>query len=174
MRHQSNSFFHPQNLLRISLIKTNKKTLFINSQWSPSPVLLDTGATVSLLNSATWKHFFSHISSPTSLHGYGNYEIDIAVYSCQCARQEMLCQPFTFCVACFGANLLSNKPSFSQPDPTSLGIHIMAIHIIAAVSFNGLACLLTFTHQPQVGTDVSSVVQPLLLLIIGPAQQDDI
>lgn len=31
-----------------------------------------------------------------------------------------------------------------------------------------------FTHQPQVGTNVSSVVQPLLLLIIGPAQQDDI
>lgn len=103
------------------------------------PVLLDMGATVSLLNLAKWKHFFSQKplgTSPTTLRSYGNSEFDIVGPLQLPVRLHLPCvMPWS-------------QPTFQQPRFFSTWHH--GIHTVASPwqQYCSMDCLMAFTHQP--------------------------
>lgn len=135
------------------------------------PLLLDTGAAVSLLIWPTVKCFLPLIKlqMPSAvLHGYGNAKIPL-VGSLDCAvRHGNKCVPtFTFQVAQQGANLMGLDLI------TSLGFRFLDSGGVAILQvswaweqrwpqlFPGLGCISAFTHQPLLHTDTHPVIQPL-------------
>ncbi|XP_062373903.1 uncharacterized protein K02A2.6-like [Sardina pilchardus] len=135
------------------------------------PLLLDTGATVSLLNLVTYKRFFSHKPlgpASTTLRGYGNSEIDIVGSLQLPVRYGGKALPtFTFHVSRHGTNLLGldlfNGLGFTLLDTTGSEIHTVATpeHQQWPTLFDGVGCLTAFAHQPLVDHTVTPVVQPL-------------
>jgi len=97
-------------------------------------MLLDTGATVFLLNLVTYTQFFPHepLGPPTTTCGYANSEIDI-VGSLQLPVMygEKTLPAFRFNVAHRGTNLLGldlfNGLGFTLLDTTGSEIHTVAI-----------------------------------------------
>lgn len=135
------------------------------------PLLLDTGATVSLLNWSTWKNFFSDkplAPASTTLRGYGNSNIDLmGTVTLPVRYGDKTLPKFTFHVARHGANLLG-LDLFSGLGFTLLDTTGSEIHTVASpwrqqwvMLFDGLGCLSAFAHQPMVDPTVRSVMQPL-------------
>lgn len=135
------------------------------------PLLLDTGATVSLLNLATYTHFFSQeaLAPPcTTLRGYANSTIDI-VGSLQLPVRygEKTLPAFRFHIARHGTNLLGldlfTSLGFALLDTTGSEIHTVATPWQQQwpALFSGVGCLQTFAHQPLLDPKVVPVIQPL-------------
>ena len=135
------------------------------------PLLLDTGATVSLLNLATYTQFFSHepMGQPTTtLRGYANSKIDI-VGSLQLPVKygEKTLPLFRFNIARHGTNLLGldlfNSLGFTLLDTAGSEIHTVTIPWQQQwpMLFSGVGCLDVFAHQPLLDPQVTSVIQPL-------------
>ncbi|KAJ8332771.1 hypothetical protein SKAU_G00416720 [Synaphobranchus kaupii] len=129
----------------------------------------DTGATVSLLNLATYMQFFTHepLGPPTTtLGGYANAEIDI-VGSLQLPVRygEKTLPVFRFNIARHGTNLLGldlfNGLGFTLLYTADSEIHTIAIPWQQQwpVLFSG--CLNVFAHQPLLDPKVTFVIQPL-------------
>jgi hypothetical protein len=82
------------------------------------PLLLDTGAALSLLNWSTVKRFLPHITLQTPsavLHGYGNSKIDlVASLSCPVRHGNTSLATFTFQVARHGAKIFYNNTIKSE------------------------------------------------------------
>ena len=146
------------------------------------PLLLDTGAALSLLNWATVKRFLPHITLQTPsavLHGYGNSKIDlVSSLSCSVHYGNKSLATFTFQVARHGPNLMGLDLI------TSLGFAFMdscGATILQVSSpweqrwpalFSGLGCISAFTHQPLLHTDIHQVIQPLRRIPL--ALRDDV
>ncbi|KAK0152341.1 hypothetical protein N1851_006252 [Merluccius polli] len=122
------------------------------------PLLLDTGATVSLLNLTTYTQFFSRepLGQPTTtLRGYANSKIDI-VGSLQLPVKygEKTLPLFRFNIARHGTNLLGldlfNSLGFTLLDTAGSEIHTVAIPWQQQwpMLFSGVGCLDVFAHQP--------------------------
>ena len=146
------------------------------------PLLLDTGAAISLLNMSTVQRFLPHIQlQPPSavLHGYGNSRITL-VGSLTCAvRHGNKCVPaFTFQVAQHGANLMGldliTSLGFTFLDSSGATI----FHVGSPWEqrwpqlFSGLGGISAFTHQPLLRTDRHPVIQPLRRIPL--ALRDDV
>lgn len=135
------------------------------------PLLMDTGAAASLLNSSTYYKFFSHLPlehPATTLCGYDSSRIDIlGVLHVPVHYGSKHLPSFPFYIARRGANLLGldlfTGLGFTVRDDAGSGIH----HITSTwqqkwpALFDGLGCLSAFTHRPLVNPDVSPVIQPL-------------
>ncbi|KAL0150690.1 hypothetical protein M9458_053994, partial [Cirrhinus mrigala] len=116
------------------------------------PLLLDTGASVSLLNANTYNQFFSELplaTPSTALCGYGDSTIALlgslsltAVYG----KRTLL--SFVFHVAHKGTNLMG-LDLFSALG--SSGQHCS----------KGLGCLTSFMHQPLIDHSITPIIQPL-------------
>ena len=135
------------------------------------PLLLDTGATVSLLNLTTYTQFFSRepLGQPTTtLRGYANSKIDI-VGSLQLPVKygEKTLPLFRFNIARHGTNLLGldlfNSLGFTPLDTAGSEIHTVAIPWQQQwpMLFSGVGCLDVFAHQPLLDPQVTPVIQPL-------------
>ncbi|KAL0148985.1 hypothetical protein M9458_055789 [Cirrhinus mrigala] len=134
-------------------------------------LLLDTGASVSLLNMHTYNTFFSALplSAPAaSLCGYSDSKIDlVGSLRVTVGYGNKMVPSFTFNVACHGANLMG-LDLFS-----ALGFSLMDTKgaVILTVStpwqqkwlslFEGLGCLTAFAHQPLLNPTIKPVIQPL-------------
>lgn len=100
----------PTSIQSVGSARVPFKTCLVELGGVCVPLLLDTGAAVSLLNLPTVQRFLPHIhlQAPSAvLHGYGNSRITV-VGSLTCAvRHGNACLPaFTFQVAQHGANLM--------------------------------------------------------------------
>ena len=134
-------------------------------------LLLDTGATVSLLNLTTYTQFFSRepLGQPTTtLRGYANSKIDI-VGSLQLPVKygDKTLPLFRFNIARHGTNLLGldlfNSLGFTLLDQAGSEIHTVAIPWQQQwpMLFSGVGCLDVFAHQPLLDPQVTPVIQPL-------------
>ncbi|KAL0148283.1 hypothetical protein M9458_056429 [Cirrhinus mrigala] len=135
------------------------------------PLLLDTGASVSLLNMHTYNTFFGALplSAPAaSLCGYGDSKIDL-VGSLQVSvgYGNKMVASFTFHVARRGANLMDldlfSALGFSLVD--TKGAAILTVSTPWQQKwpslFEGLGCLTAFAHQPLLNPTIKPVIQPL-------------
>ncbi len=135
------------------------------------PLLLDTGASVSLLNMQTYSTFFGALplSAPSaSLCGYGDSKIDL-VGSLQVTvgYGNKMVPSFTFHVARRGANLMGldlfSALGFSLVD--TKGAAILTVSTPWQQKwpslFEGLGCLTAFAHQPLLNPAIKPVIQPL-------------
>uniref|UniRef100_A0A674DZP4 Gypsy retrotransposon integrase-like protein 1 n=1 Tax=Salmo trutta TaxID=8032 RepID=A0A674DZP4_SALTR len=135
------------------------------------PLLLDTGAAVSLLNLATYYKFFSHLplqQPSTALCGYGRSKIDIVgTLQVPVHYGTKHLPSFTFHVAKRGANLLGldlfTGLGFTLRDDSGSAIHQVTCTWQQnwPTLFDGLGCLTAFTHRPLVNPEVTPVMQPL-------------
>lgn len=135
------------------------------------PLILDTGAAVSLLNVDTYRQFFSNVPlqrPSTRLCGYGNSKIEIVGTLELPVRYGTRYLPsFTFHVAQQAANLLGldlfTGLGFSLRDSSGMAILQVSptIRQLWPTLFDGLGCLTTFTHRPLVNPAVVPVIQPL-------------
>lgn len=161
----------PTPIHSVSSARVPFKTCTVELDGVCVPLLLDTGAAVSLLNWPTVKRFLPHIllQTPSAvLHGYGNSRINL-VGSMTCAvRHGNKCVPaFTFQVAQHGANLMGldliTSLGFTFLD--SSGTAILQVGSTWEQQwpqlFSGLGCISAFTHQPLLHTDMHPVIQPL-------------
>lgn len=135
------------------------------------PLLLDTGAAASLLNSNTYHKFFSHLpleQPSTSLCGYDNSRITmLGVLRVSVRYGSKHLSSFPFYISERGANLLGldlfTSLGFTLRDDKGADIH----HVTSSwqqkwpALFDGLGCLTAFTHKPLVDPGVSPVIQPL-------------
>ncbi|KAG1956975.1 retrotransposable element [Pimephales promelas] len=135
------------------------------------PLLMDTGAAASLLNSSTYFKFFSHLPldhPATALCGYDSSRIDIlGVLHVPVHYGSKHLPSFPFHIARRGANLLGldlfTGLGFTLRDDAGSDIH----HITSTwqqrwpALFDGLGCLSAFTHRPLVNPEVPPVIQPL-------------
>lgn len=146
------------------------------------PLLVDTGASVSLLNMHTYNSFFSALplSAPTtSLSAYGDAKIDL-VGSIKLAvgYGNKVVSSFLFQVSRRGANLMGldlfSALGFSLVD--TKGTAILAVTTSWQqkwpLLFEGLGCLTTFAHQPLLNPDIKPVIQPLRRIPL--ALRDDV
>ncbi len=135
------------------------------------PLLLDTGASVSLLNADTYREFFYSLplgAPSTALCGYGNSKIEIlgSLELTVCYGTKTL-PSFVFHVAKKGANLMGldlfDALGFTLVD--SGGAAILAVTTTWQQQwpalFKGLGCLTTFNHQPLLNPTVTPVIQAL-------------
>ncbi len=135
------------------------------------PLLLDTGASVSLLNMQTYNTFFGALtlSAPSaSLCGYDDSKIDL-VGSLQVTvgYGNKMVPNFTFHVARRGANLMGldlfSALGFSLVD--TKGAAILTVSTPWQQKwpslFEGLGCLTAFAHQPLLNPAIKPVIQPL-------------
>ncbi len=135
------------------------------------PLLLDTGASVSLLNMQTYNTFFGALtlSAPSaSLCGYGDSKIDL-VGSLQVTvgYGNKMVPSFTFHIARRGANLMGldlfSALGFSLVD--TKGAAILTVSTPWQQKwpslFEGLGCLTAFAHQPLLNPAIKPVIQPL-------------
>ena len=146
------------------------------------PLLMDTGAVASLLNSSTYYRFFSHLPlelPATPLCGYDSSRIDILGVlhvPVQYGSKHLLSFPFH--IARKGANLMGldlfTGLGFTLRDGVGSAIH----HVDSTwqqkwpALFDGVGCLTAFTDRPLVNPDVSPVIQPLRQIPL--ALRDDV
>ena len=135
------------------------------------PLLLDTGASVSLLNASTYHKFFHScpLSTPTAvLHGYGDSNIYLVGSITVSVRHGTGVLPFfVFNVARRGGEF--NGTGFVHGIgiyiPQHEGAAIMTVaarlHQRWASLFEGLGCLSALAHQPTIDPSVTPVVQRL-------------
>ncbi|KAK0135792.1 hypothetical protein N1851_028356 [Merluccius polli] len=121
------------------------------------PLLLDTGATVSLLNLTTYTQFFSRepLGQPTTtLRGYANSKIDI-VGSLQLPVKysEKTLPLFRFNIARHGTNLLGldlfNSLGFTLLDTAGSEIHTQYVYMHRINPIKAIARLCSATGQLQ-------------------------
>lgn len=135
------------------------------------PLLLDTGAAVSLLNLPTIQQVFPQVTlTPPSavLCGYGNAKIELVGALSVAVRYGAKTLPsFTFHVSRHGANLMG-MDLFSALGFTLLdgaGAAVLQVSLPWRQKwpslFSGLGCLTAFNHQPLLNPDVRPVIQPL-------------
>ncbi len=135
------------------------------------PLLLDTGASVSLLNMQTYNTFFGALtlSAPSaSLCGYGDSKIDL-VGSLQVTvgYGNKMVPSFTFHVAHRVANLMGldlfSALGFSLVDMKGAAILTVSTpwQQKCLSLFEGLGCLTAFAHQPLLNPAIKPVIQPL-------------
>ncbi|KAJ8375478.1 hypothetical protein SKAU_G00060580 [Synaphobranchus kaupii] len=135
------------------------------------PLLLDTGAAVSLLNLSTIQHVFPQVTLTTPsavLCGYGNARIELVGNLSVAVRYGARTLPsFTFHVSRHGADLMG-MDLFSALGFTLLDGAGAAILQVSSLwrqqwptLFSGLGCLSAFIHQPLLNPDVRPVIQPL-------------
>ncbi len=135
------------------------------------PLLLDTGASVSLLNMQTYNTFFGALtlSAPSaSLCGYGDSKIDL-VGSLQVTvgYGNKMVPSFTFHVARRGANLMGldlfSALGFSLVDKKGAAILTVSTPWQQKWPslFEGLGCLTAFAHHPLLNPTIKPVIQPL-------------
>ncbi|XP_041926596.1 uncharacterized protein LOC121690230 [Alosa sapidissima] len=146
------------------------------------PLLLDTGAALSLLNWATVKRFLPHVMLQTPsavLHGYGNAQIDlVGSLSCSVRHGNKSMASFTFQVARHGANLMGLDliTSFGFTFMDSCGAKILQVSTPWEqrwpALFSGLGCISAFIHQPLLHVDIHPVIQPLRRIPL--ALRDDV
>ncbi|KAJ8354422.1 hypothetical protein SKAU_G00219890 [Synaphobranchus kaupii] len=146
------------------------------------PLLMDTGAAASLLNSSTYYRFFSHLpleQPATALCGYDSSRLDImGVLRVPVHYGSKHLPSFPFHIARKGANLLGlglfTGLGFTLRDNAGSAIH----HVDSTwrqkwpALFDGLGCLTAFTHRPLVNPDVSPIIQPLRRIPL--ALRDDV
>ncbi|ROI15715.1 hypothetical protein DPX16_20253 [Anabarilius grahami] len=135
------------------------------------PLLVDTGAKVSILNKCTYDRFFSHIpleAAAKPLLGYGHFPISTLGVARLPVRYDQQCAPaIKFCITRKGANIMGLDLflalSFTVSD--ARGLHVLQF----ATSwpdrypqlFNGLGHMTGFVHQPTVDLSVRPIIQPL-------------
>ncbi len=122
------------------------------------PLLLDTGAKVSLLNMATYKTFFSDVElqpSPLKLCGYGQASISVTgVVKLPVQYGQKRLPEFPFYITKLGANILGLdlflSLDFSLHDNN--GATILQVdspwQTQFPALFSGLGCLSAFSHKP--------------------------
>lgn len=135
------------------------------------PLLLDMGASVSLLNATTYHKFFSSVplSTPTThLRGYGDSRIDpMGSITVTVSYGTRVLPSFVLNVARRGANLMGldlfTALGFSLVDTGGAAIMTVTAGPYQKWSslFEGLGCLSAFTHQPLFDSTVTPVIQPL-------------
>ncbi len=135
------------------------------------PLLLDTGAKVSLLNMATYKKFFSDVElqpSPLKLCGYGQASIAVTgVVKLPVQYGQKQLPEFPFYITQHGANILGLdlflSLDFSMHDNS--GATILQVdspwQTQFPALFGGLGCLSVFSHKPLLNPNVPPVIQPL-------------
>lgn len=150
---------------------TSFKTCSVRLNEVCIPLLLDTGASVSLLNMHTYSSFFSALplSAPsTSLSGYGDAKIDIVgSITLTVGYGNKVVSSFPFHVSQRGANLMGldlfSALGFSLVD--TKGTAILTVTTSWQQKwpslFEGLGCLTAFTHQPLLNPSIKPVIQPL-------------
>ncbi len=145
-------------------------------------LLMDTGATASLLNASTYHKFFSHLplQQPcTSICGYDSSKITmLGVLHVPVRYGSKHLPSFPFYITERGANLLGldlfTRLGFTLRDDIHSDIH----HVTTTwqqrwpALFDGLGCLTAFTHRPLVDPEVSPVIQPLRRIPL--ALQDEV
>ena len=147
------------------------KSCTVNIDTACIPLLLDTGASVSLLNASTYhKLFLSRpLAKPTAvLHRYGdkkNYLLGSVAVTVSYGTRIL--PSFVFNVARRGANLLGLDLfmafGFSLIDTGGAAIMTVAAgpHQKSSSLFEGLGCLSAFAHQPLLDSSVTPVLQSL-------------
>lgn len=146
-------------------------TCAINIADSCIPLLLDTGAKVSLLNMATYERFLSHLHlQPPSLNlfGYGSSTIEvIGLIHAPVQYGNKALVNFPFHITRHGSNILG-LDLFMSLDFSLLdneGTQILTVSCPWQQEwptlFEGLGCLTAFTHQPLLDPIVKPVIQPL-------------
>ncbi len=128
------------------------------------PLLVDTGATASLLNLETYNKFLAHhpLSAPSSpLLGYGNAAITImgsVLLPVKYGGQAL--QMFKFHVSHHGANLMGLGMFLAlgftiQDDSGTVMMTVTTLiqHKYPAL-FHGLGCLTSFAHQQLIDAKV--------------------
>ncbi|KAG1938978.1 retrotransposable element [Pimephales promelas] len=143
------------------------------------PLLMDTGAAASLLNSSTYFKFFSHLPldhPATALCGYDSSRIDIlGVLHVPVHYGSKHLPSFPFHIARRGANLLGldlfTGLGFTLRDDAGSDIH----HITSTwqqrwpALFDGLGCLSAFTHRPLVNPENNLTLNPEKCCFAAPA-----
>src|SRR4029434_10889272 len=93
----------PTPIPSVNSARVSFKTCTVELDGVCVPLLLDTGAALSLLNWSTVKRFLPHIAlqTPSAVHrGYGNSKIDlVASLSCSVRHGNASLATFTFQVA---------------------------------------------------------------------------
>ncbi|KAL0166469.1 hypothetical protein M9458_038313, partial [Cirrhinus mrigala] len=135
------------------------------------PLLLDTGASVSLLNVNTYNQFFSELplaTPSTALCGYGESTIELlGSLSLTIVYGKRTLPSFVFHVAHKGANLMG-LDLFSVLGFALVDTEGAAVLTVPApwqqqwpTLFKGLGCLSSFMHQPLIDYSITPVIQPL-------------
>ncbi|KAF3849697.1 hypothetical protein F7725_019416 [Dissostichus mawsoni] len=145
------------------------------------PLLLDTGASKSLLNVSTVRRLFplrTLTADAEDLYGYGHSKIGMAGTITFAVRYGTKALPaFTFQVSHQGANLMGFdlfcELGFTLVDNS--GAAILSVgspwHQRWPALFSGLGCLTAFDHQPLLKPEVHPVIQPIRRLPL--ALRDD-
>ncbi|KAF3854231.1 hypothetical protein F7725_022286 [Dissostichus mawsoni] len=149
--------------------------------WVCLPLLLDTGASKSLLNVSTVRRLFplrTLTADAEDLYGYGHSKIGMAGTITFAVRYGTKALPaFTFQVSHQGANLMGFdlfcELGFTLVDNS--GAAILSVgspwHQRWPALFSGLGCLTAFDHQPLLKPEVHPVIQPIRRLPL--ALRDD-
>ncbi len=158
----------------IHSINTNSagfSTCAVNIAESCIPLILDTGAKVSLLNMSTYDRFLPHLPlQPPSLNlfGYGSSAIDVIGLIHAPVQYDNKALPnFPFHITRHGSNILGldlfMSLDFSLLD--NKGAQILTVSCPWQQEwptlFEGLGCFTAFTHQPLLDPTVKLVIQPL-------------
>ena len=135
------------------------------------PLLLDTGASRSLLNASTVRQLFplrTLTADAETLYGYGHTKIGMVGTITFTVNYGTRTLPsFTFQVARQGANLMGYDLfcdlGFSLMDNTGSTIFTVSPPWQQRWPslFTGLGCLTAFNHQPLLDPEVRPVIQPL-------------
>ncbi|KAJ8015112.1 hypothetical protein DPEC_G00022770 [Dallia pectoralis] len=135
------------------------------------PLLLDTGAKVSLLNVDTCNLLFPNrqMQPPsTALCGYGRSKIDVVgLLNLPVRHTSTTVDRFPFHITGHGENIMGLdlflSLGFTLQDNNGARILQVSSHWQQSRPelFNGLGCLTSFTHKPLLDHSVPPVVQPL-------------
>ncbi|KAL2077907.1 hypothetical protein ACEWY4_025592 [Coilia grayii] len=135
------------------------------------PLLVDTGAKVSILNKYTYERYFRHVplgAVAKPLSGYGHFPISTLGVACLPVRYGQQSVPEAeFCITHRGANIMGLDLflalEFTVTDARGLRVLQVATawpdrypHL-----FKGLGHVSGFVHQPTVDPSVRPVIQPL-------------
>ncbi len=135
------------------------------------PLLVDTGAKVSILNKCTYDRFFSHVpleAAAKPLLGYGHFPISTLGVARLPVRYDQQCAPAAkFCITRKGANIMGLDLflalGFTVSD--ARGLHVLQVAASwpdrYPLLFNGLGRMTGFVHQPSVDLSVRPIIQPL-------------
>ena len=162
---------HTHSIHAVSPAPSPFKTCVVELDGVSVPLLLDTGAAVSLLNASTVKRLFPQATLSTSsarLCGYGNSKIELAGALSVAVRYGARALPsFTFQVSRHGADLMGmdllSGLGFTLLDAEGSTVFQVALPWQQQwpTLFSGLGCLSSFNHQPLLNPDIRPVIQPL-------------
>ncbi|KAJ8346766.1 hypothetical protein SKAU_G00281670 [Synaphobranchus kaupii] len=135
------------------------------------PLLLDTGAKVSLLNIETCNLFFPcrQLQPPsTAPWGYGRSKIDVVgTLHLPVRYGSTTLDPFPFHITRRGENIMGLDLFISLGFSLQDNCGTKVLHVASPWHqnwpdlFNGLGCLTLFTHKPLLDHGVAPIVQPL-------------